>query len=84
MTKERAMDRCCALADHVFKGLSTRQRGLLASYLLNGERGAVILRRIIREDIARFAEMGADNYVSDLTEVLKCFDATFERAISVG
>jgi hypothetical protein len=71
------MDRRCASADHAYKGLSSRQMGLLASYLFNGKRGAAILRRMIREDIDRFAEMGANQYASDLTAVLKCFDSTF-------
>ncbi len=74
------MERRCASADQALKGLSSRQRGLLASYLLNGNRGAVKLERMIREDIARFAEMGADRYASDLTEVLGRFNVTFADA----
>ncbi len=56
---------------------AARRARLLAGYLLNGKRGAVYLRRMIRADIDRFAELGAKQYASDLTAMLERFNTTF-------
>jgi hypothetical protein len=63
--------------DQLRQGLSSRQNGLRAGYLLNRKRGASTLRRMIREDMNRFTEMGARRYASDLGEVLRHFDSKF-------
>jgi hypothetical protein len=60
--------------------LSMRQNGLLAGYLLNRKRGPAKIRKMIREDMDRFAEMGANQYALDLAEVLKRFDAASQES----
>lgn len=52
----------------------------LASYLLNRDRGASAIRRMISDDIDRFADLGAHRYASDLAEVLDCFESKFLNA----
>ena len=56
-----------------------RQNGLPAGYLLNRKRGPAKIRKMIREDMDRFAEMGAKQYASDLAEVLRLFDAASQE-----
>jgi hypothetical protein len=73
----------CHTADNLgfaAKGLSIRQIGLLGGYLLNRRHGRASLRKMSREDIDQFSEVGAHRYASDLTEVLKRFDATFPES----
>ncbi len=53
---------------------SHRAARLLCSYRFNADRGSAVVRNMILEDIRRFADMGADAYVSDLRDVLSSFE----------
>ncbi len=55
--------------------LAGRRNRLLASYLLNRKRGSATIRKMIRDDICRFDELGARGYAKELREVLKRFEA---------
>jgi len=71
--------RCASVGpDLANQGLSRRQSGLLASYLLNRHLGATTLRWMVRQDMLRFLEMGAHKYAADLVEVLKCVDSAVQ------
>ena|GEM_PF-4155229 len=77
--------RCGSVAlDPAHDGLSSRQSGLLASYLLNRHRGTATLRRLIRQDMVRFAEMRARKYAADLAEVLKRVDSRNSQVCTAG
>lgn len=58
-------------------GISGRQNRMLAGYLLNRKRGTSAIRRMIRDDIDRFADLGAKRYASDLADVLDRFESKF-------
>jgi hypothetical protein len=55
-------------------GLAGRRNRLLASYLLNRKRGMATIRKMIRDDIYRFDELGARDYARELREVLNRFE----------
>ncbi len=55
-------------------GLTSRRNRLLASYLLNRKRGTAMVRKMIRDDISRFDDLGARAYAWELREVLKRFE----------
>ncbi len=61
-------------------GLAGRRNRLLASYLLNRKRGTAMVRKMIRDDIGRFDDLGARAYALELREVLK----RFESAVDAG
>lgn len=61
-------------------GLTGRRNRLLASYLLNRKRGTAMVRKMIRDDISRFDDLGARAYARDLREVLN----GFESALGAG
>jgi hypothetical protein len=63
-------------------GMSRRRKRMLASYLLNGRRGRSAVRKMIRDDIDRFADLGAQRYASELTEVLDCFECKFPDEVA--
>lgn len=65
---------------NTFQGLSDRHSRLFASYLLNRERGLPAVRNLIRDDIDRFADLGASRYVYELNTILKHFDSVFPRS----
>jgi hypothetical protein len=50
--------------------LASRQRRMLAAYLLNRKRGVAAVRKMIRDDIDRFNDLGARGYALELSEVL--------------
>ncbi len=43
-------------------GVAGRRNRLLASYLLNRKRGTASVRKMIRDDIGRFDDLGARAY----------------------
>jgi hypothetical protein len=57
--------------------MSGRHDRMLASYLLNRKRGTSAIRRMMRDDIDRFTDLGAKRYATDLAEVLERFDSKF-------
>jgi hypothetical protein len=61
-------------------GLTRRRNRLLESYLLNRKRGAATVRKMIRDDIGRFDDLGARAYAGELREVLE----RFETAVRAG
>jgi hypothetical protein len=65
--------------------LANRQRRMLAAYLLNRKRGVAAVRKMIRDDINRFNDLGARGYASELAEVLTRFSVPLpEMAIQSG
>jgi hypothetical protein len=56
-------------------GLTRRRNRLLESYLFNRKRGAATVRKMIRDDIGRFDDLGARAYAWELKEVLKRFES---------
>jgi hypothetical protein len=56
------------------EGSTARHSRLLASYLLNLRRGTAMVRKMIRDDIARFDDLGARGYAGELREILHCFE----------
>ncbi len=61
-------------------GLAGRRNRLLASYLLNRKRGTAMVRKMIRDDISGFDDLGARAYAWELRQVLK----RFESAVDAG
>ena len=53
---------------------------LLASYLLNIDRGAPAVRDMMMHDIQGFRELGAHKQALDLAIVLECFLSEFPEA----
>ena len=60
----------------------SRRRRLLAGYLINMPLGASSVRELIQNDMQRFAELGADQYASDLEEVLVCFEQIHKGSVA--
>ncbi|MEK4034961.1 hypothetical protein WOC76_08940 [Methylocystis sp. IM3] len=67
-------------AEPVSTGPDDRPAKMLAGYLCNISRGPSTVRRMILNDIGRFAELGADGYVSDLVQTLRLFDRAYAKA----
>ncbi|MEK4031561.1 hypothetical protein WOC76_21800 [Methylocystis sp. IM3] len=57
-----------------------RRNRLLASYLLNRKRGTAMVRKMIRDDISRFDDLGADAYAWELRQVLKRFESAVDAS----
>jgi hypothetical protein len=53
---------------------SNRVVQMLAAYRANLKRGTETVREMILQDIRRFSDLGAWNYVEELTDVLFMFD----------
>jgi hypothetical protein len=65
------------LADAIYL---ERRRQLLASYLLNSQKGANWVRDMILGDIGSLRDLGAQRHVADLEAVLECFLARYPEA----
>jgi hypothetical protein len=62
-------------ACHIFEQALSRRKRALEGYMHNLHRGRIEVRGMIREDIARFSDLGARRHVSDLEAVLLQFDS---------